>query len=124
MLSLVYPRVSDLYSGIDYVFEANTNLVLGSWTNVNYSAGGTNVTGGALNYVTNQIPAVAPQQYIRLRIPEPAVVGKTGRRAGCETYRRRLACLAPNPISRSICRILGIIRVNSNLYLSAISESG
>ena len=68
MLSFVYPRVSDLYSGIDYVFEANTNLVLGSWTNVNYSAGGTNVTGGALNYVTNQIPAVAPQQYIRLRI--------------------------------------------------------
>ena len=51
-----------------YTVETCTDLVIGSWTNVGYSILGTNVTGGTYNDVTNSVPIVDLQSYIRLKL--------------------------------------------------------
>jgi hypothetical protein len=66
-LLLIYAqRAND--ASLKYELEACTNLVSGSWTNFDYVVQGTNDTGGEFNEVTNRIPVVDPQLFIRLNV--------------------------------------------------------
>lgn len=65
-----YARRTD-DSKLDYYLELIDDLVTGSWTNDGYSVVATNVTGGIFDYVTNQIPAIDSQGFIRLTIERP-----------------------------------------------------
>ena len=67
-LTYIHPQLSDPDSGLLYYLELNTDLVLGDWTNTGYSVTGTNVTGFALDSVTNTTDAVDNQQFLRLII--------------------------------------------------------
>ena len=67
----VHPQLSGFASGLRYSLELNTNLVSGTWTNAGYMVEGTNVTGGALDFVTNATDTVSGQKYIRLIIEYP-----------------------------------------------------
>ena len=66
--SYVYPQLSDLDSGLAYSLELNTDLVLGTWTNAGYIVTGTNVTGNALDFVTNVTDTTDNEKFIRLII--------------------------------------------------------
>lgn len=55
-------------AGVVYYLEISDDLVSGSWSNAGYTVVGTNVTGGALDFVTNQVPAVDSQKFIRLQV--------------------------------------------------------
>ncbi len=67
----IHPAITNADSGIAYSLELRNNLVYGGWTNVGYTVYGTNITGGAFNYVTNRIStATEDQQFIRLKIQE------------------------------------------------------
>jgi hypothetical protein len=48
--------------------ETSTNLVSGAWTNEGYSVIGTNVTGGTLDFVTNDVDTAEDERFIRLKI--------------------------------------------------------
>jgi hypothetical protein len=66
-LVYVHPQRSD-DSAIVYTVETSTNLVSGSWTNAGTTVGGTEVTGGTLDFVTNEVDTVEDQKFIRLKI--------------------------------------------------------
>ncbi len=54
-----------------YYLKTSLDLVSGSWTNDGYSVVGTNVTGGTFNYVTNAIPTLVDETFVRLMIETP-----------------------------------------------------
>ncbi|MCF7817031.1 MAG: hypothetical protein K9M54_04050 [Kiritimatiellales bacterium] len=64
----IYPQLSGTNSGLAYSLELTTNLMYIPWTNTGYVVWGTNVTGGALDFVTNVTTRVEAQKYIRLII--------------------------------------------------------
>ena len=64
----VHPQLADPSSGLNYFLELNTELVSGVWTNAGYVVLGTNVTGNALDFVTNVTDTVDGQKFIRLII--------------------------------------------------------
>ncbi|RKX36643.1 MAG: hypothetical protein DRP64_18320, partial [Verrucomicrobia bacterium] len=53
---------------LTYWLETTTDLIFVPWANAGYSIGGTNVTGGLLDYVTNTVPAAADETFVRLRV--------------------------------------------------------
>jgi len=53
---------------LTYLVETCTNLISNVWTNTGYSVLGTNETGGVFDEVTNSIPTVLDQTYIRLKV--------------------------------------------------------
>lgn len=55
-------------NSLSYWLETCEDLVAGTWTNAGYSVVGTNVTGHTFNYVTNTVPTVDGQKFIRLVI--------------------------------------------------------
>ena len=63
----VHPKRSD-DTNITYTVETSTDLVAGSWTNNGYTVSGTNITGGDLNFVTNDVDTVENEKFIRLRV--------------------------------------------------------
>ena len=68
-LVYVHPRLSaEQNSGKRYYLETRTNLVHGAWSNSGYIVTGTNVTGDALDYVTNETDTAESSKFIRLII--------------------------------------------------------
>jgi arylsulfatase A-like enzyme len=65
----VHPRRADDASLV-YTVETTTNLTSGTWTNLGYVVTGTNVTGGTLDFVTNDIDIVRNKNFIRLIIEQ------------------------------------------------------
>lgn len=65
-----YSQLSDPASGLGYSLEVSTNLITGAWTNGGYTVYGTNITGGALNIVSNFTDMADIQKFIRLVIEE------------------------------------------------------
>ncbi|HKL21022.1 MAG TPA: hypothetical protein VJ904_04405, partial [Tichowtungia sp.] len=64
----IYPQRSDDGSLI-YTVETTTNLLdSGSWTHIGTTVIGTNVTGGEISFVTNDVDTVESEKYIRLKI--------------------------------------------------------
>ena len=71
MFTYVHPQRADVGNGLVYYLEVTGNLLTGGWTNSGYSVIDTNVTGGTLDFVTNEIPTdVEDQQFIRLIIEQ------------------------------------------------------
>ncbi len=66
--SYVHPQLADPDSGLSYSLELNTDLVDGTWTNDGYAVTGTNVTGDALDFVTNVTDTADNEKFIRLII--------------------------------------------------------
>lgn len=70
MFNYVYPQRTD-DDTLHYYVELNNNLVFGDWTNTGYTVTGTNITGGTLDYVTNEVStATQDAQFIRLIIEQ------------------------------------------------------
>ena len=70
VMNYVYPKRSDDDSLL-YHIEVNNDLVFGTWTNAGYTVTGTDVTGGTLNFVTNELStAVEDEQFVRLIIEQ------------------------------------------------------
>ncbi len=68
-ITYVYPKRSNLNSGLTYYLELSTNLVDGTWINGGYDVVGTGVIDSEFNAVTNQIPAEPEREkFIRLVI--------------------------------------------------------
>jgi hypothetical protein len=66
----IHPQRSDDGSLI-YTVETTTNLLdSGSWTNIGTTVIGTNVTGGEIDFVTNDVDTVESEKYIRLKIQQ------------------------------------------------------
>ena len=65
----VHPKRSDDGS-ITYTVETCTNLMTGMWTNSGSVAVGTNVTGGELDFVTNEVDTIENENFIRLKIQQ------------------------------------------------------
>ena len=65
----VHPKRSN-DTNITYTVETRTNLTSGSWTNDGCTVTGTNVTGGTLDFVTNDIDTVQNAKFIRLKIEQ------------------------------------------------------
>ncbi|HKL22298.1 MAG TPA: hypothetical protein VJ904_10855, partial [Tichowtungia sp.] len=65
----VHPQRSDDETLI-YTVETTTNLIDGVWTDDGYTVIGTDVTGGTLNFVTNEVDAVENEKFIRLKIEQ------------------------------------------------------
>ncbi|HKL20679.1 MAG TPA: hypothetical protein VJ904_02670, partial [Tichowtungia sp.] len=66
----VHPQRSD-DANLIYTVETTTNLLdPASWTNDGYTVIGTEVTGGTLNFVTNEVDAVDNEKFIRLKIEQ------------------------------------------------------
>ena len=63
----IHPQRSDDAS-LAYTVETTTNLVSAAWQPVGYTIMGTNVTGGTLDFVTNDIDTVRNKNFIRLKI--------------------------------------------------------
>ena len=63
----VHPKRSD-DTNMAYRVETTTNLVSGAWTNEGYIVIGTNVTGGTLDFITNDVDTVEEEKFIRLKI--------------------------------------------------------
>ncbi|HKL21962.1 MAG TPA: hypothetical protein VJ904_09165, partial [Tichowtungia sp.] len=63
----IHPQRSDDGS-LTYTVETTTNLISGTWLSVGYTITGTNVTGGTLNFVTNDVDTVRNKNFIRLKI--------------------------------------------------------
>jgi hypothetical protein len=53
---------------ITYLVETTTNLISGVWTNEGCIAVGTNVTGGTLDFVTNDVGTVEKDKFFRLKV--------------------------------------------------------
>jgi len=67
--SFVHPVQTNLDSGLLYQLELTDDLVNGEWTHAGSAVSGTNVTGGAFNFLTNSISMlVFPQRFVRLNI--------------------------------------------------------
>jgi hypothetical protein len=66
----VYVRRSDDLN-LSYIVQTCPNLIAGAWTNTGYTVTGTNITGGTYDEVTNSVPTIEPQTYIRLQITTP-----------------------------------------------------
>lgn len=66
----VYPQRSDAVAlGLSYYLEWSDNLVSTPWINQNVEISGTNVTGGAFDYVTNRVSLdAASAQFLKLVI--------------------------------------------------------
>ncbi|VGO18167.1 carbohydrate binding domain-containing protein [Pontiella sulfatireligans] len=70
VFNYVYPQRSDDET-LNYYVELNDNLVHGTWTNSGYTVTGTEVTGGTLDFVTNEVSTVVEDaQFIRLIIEQ------------------------------------------------------
>ncbi|WP_372809102.1 hypothetical protein [Pontiella sp.] len=69
-LEYVYRRRTDAAArNLDYVLEATTNLVAGSWSTNGIVPLGTSEADAGFQHVTNQLPVAPwPAQFIRLRI--------------------------------------------------------
>lgn len=67
---MVHPvRTNAVDAGLIYYVTRNTDLTGTAWTNMDVEVTGTNVTGGAFDYVTNRVPtATHPVQFIKLVI--------------------------------------------------------
>ena len=66
----VHPKRSDDVLLI-YTVETTTNLLdAGSWTNDGYTVTGTNITGGTLDFVTNDVDTIQSEKFIRLKIEQ------------------------------------------------------
>jgi hypothetical protein len=66
----VHPQRSDDFALI-YTVETTTNLLdSGSWTNQGYTVTGTNVTGGTIDFVTNNVGTVVKEKFIHLKIQQ------------------------------------------------------
>jgi hypothetical protein len=65
----VHPKRSD-DSTLIYTVEISTNLVSGTWTNEGYTVTGTNVTGGSIDFVTNDVGIIEKDKFIRLKIEQ------------------------------------------------------
>ena len=57
-------------SNLVYTVETTENLVYSPWAATGYTVGGTEVTGGTLDFVTNSVDTVADQKFIRLKIEQ------------------------------------------------------
>ena len=64
-----YPSRTDDPSLL-YWLELNNDLVEGTWTNSGYTVVGTNDTGGTSDYITNSIPVINSQLFIRLKVSQ------------------------------------------------------
>ena len=64
----VHPQLSDTNSGLSYFVELNANLVSGFWTPFGCEVAGTNITGGALDLVTNVTDMADDKKFMRLNI--------------------------------------------------------
>ncbi|MEN8254444.1 MAG: hypothetical protein ABFR33_03135, partial [Verrucomicrobiota bacterium] len=53
---------------LTYWLETTTDMIVVPWVDSGYSTGGTNVTGGLFDYVTNTVPNTADKTFIRLRV--------------------------------------------------------
>ena len=68
-LVYVHPKLSvGQNSGLRYHLEVSTNLVGGTWSSAGYVVMGTNVTGGSLDYVTNETDTAESSKFVRLII--------------------------------------------------------
>jgi len=65
----VHPQRSD-DAALRYWVETTTNLISGIWTNTGSVAIGTNLTGGELNFVTNDVSTVEKKKFIRLKVEQ------------------------------------------------------
>ena len=70
ILAYTYAQRTD-DSSLSYYLELTDDLVNGTWTNSGYSVVATNVTGGTFDYVTNQIPTLDSETFIKLIIERP-----------------------------------------------------
>jgi hypothetical protein len=69
-VNYIHPQLSDTNSGLSYFIELNSDLIVGTWSNMGYTITGTNVTGGDLDFVTNSTGAAEDQKFIRLMIEQ------------------------------------------------------
>jgi formylglycine-generating enzyme required for sulfatase activity len=68
-VTYVYPKRSNLDSGLTYYLETSTNLVSGTWINDGYNVVGTGAIDPEFNAVTNQVPTEPERKkFIRLVI--------------------------------------------------------
>ena len=65
----VHPQRSDDTSLV-YTVETSTNLVSAAWLPVGYTIMGTNVTGGTVDFVTNDVNTIGDEKFIRLKIEQ------------------------------------------------------
>jgi hypothetical protein len=63
----IHPKRSD-DATLTYTVETTTNLVSGIWSSQRYTVIGTNVTGGPLNVITNEVDSAGNEAFIRLKI--------------------------------------------------------
>ena len=68
-LLYIHPKRSD-DTNLTYTVETTTNLVSGAWTNAGYSVIGSHMTGGTLDFVTNEVDTAEDEKFIRLRIEQ------------------------------------------------------
>ncbi len=66
--SCTHPQRSDPDSGLSYFVELNTDLESGIWTPAGCGITGTNITGGALDFVTNVTDLAEDQKFMRLSV--------------------------------------------------------
>lgn len=67
----VHPKRADFGNGLVYHLELTDDLVFTPWINSGYTVMGTDVTGGILDFVTNEVStATKDEQFIRLIIEE------------------------------------------------------
>ena len=64
----IHPQLAALDSGLSYYLKLSTDLASGTWVDAGYAVAGTNVTGSAMNFVTNFTDTVDGQKFIRLII--------------------------------------------------------
>jgi hypothetical protein len=68
-LIYVCPKRSDaLKRGLIYSFETTLDLVYSDWTNANYEVLGVNETGEDFDYVTNRIPTIDDESFIKMKL--------------------------------------------------------
>jgi len=68
-MEYIYRRRTDAAArGLAYGLELNTNLVSGTWTTNGYSESGFGDLGNGFESVTNQVPTIQTNQFIRLRL--------------------------------------------------------
>lgn len=71
-LAYIHPQLSDAEeNGLSYYLELTEELADAVWTNAYYTVSDTHVTGGTVDFVTNQIPTnVKDSQFVRLIIAD------------------------------------------------------
>ena len=70
-MNYIYPKQSDVNSGLNYYLELTDDLIYESWTNSGYSVVGTGTINSDFDAVTNRISAdTKDEQFIRLIIEE------------------------------------------------------